>query len=383
MLIGLWSIRDIKENILDEGFLKQILEEKLNSLAEEFKLQFLGIGELGQEPDFVFYRKWIEEKKHAGMGFLEKNLHCRQDNRFLMENGKSAFLFASSYYLGDTFSRLPKNQIAQYARSKDYHKVLKKKLTTFSSLAKSHGLIPEQTVARVFVDSAPVLERSLAARYSSGFIGKNTLFILPKSGSFYFLSAIALDVALKPSDIRKPIDPLTRTPNGGCGSCKRCQVFCPTGALDQAYSLDARKCIAYYTIEHRGLIPLRFWHYLKHYFFGCDICQLVCPYNRNLELDDELRKLEVIKPGELNLKEVALMDQNYYQMKFGGTPLTRAKIQGLKRNAFICSVVNRSPKAVINEIREHFYQSNDPSLIGTADQYLEFEKKIIGESCET
>ena len=351
---------------------------KLEKITESQGFLFLGVGTLGEEPEFPRFQQWLKDEKHAGMSFLENHQACRKDNRLVMPEGRSAILIGSSYFLGDTLNKLPSPSIAQYARSKDYHKALRKKLEEVIRLGIQEGILDSSWGFRIFVDSAPVLERALAARNSRGFIGKNTLFILPDKGSFIFLSAIGIDQALPPTPQKEKIDPTVRTELGGCGTCKRCQVFCPTGALDQAYSLDARKCIAYFTIEHRGTIPIEFWKYLKHYFFGCDICQLVCPYNRKLEVRDEQRKLEVLKPHDINLVEIALMDQDYYERSFGGTPLTRAKIQGLKRNAFI-SLVMCSPKSkAIASIVKHFLESEHTVLVNTAKQY---QSHFLNKNC--
>src|SRR5690606_6307703 len=131
---------------------------------------------------------------------------------------------------------------------------------------------------RVMVDTAPVLERALAAKTARGFIGKNTCYIHPLLGSFLMLGVVLTDIPL-PSDERVPVDPARHLPSGGCGACRECQVHCPTGALDADYRIDAKKCLAYWTIEHRGVIPERFWPWIGTYYFGCDICQITCPYN--------------------------------------------------------------------------------------------------------
>ena len=133
--------------------------------------------------------------------------------------------------------------------------------------------------SKIAVDSVPIFERAIAAKTEFGFIGKNTCYIHPKKGSFFLLGEIILDEVIK-QDSKLAVETTKRTDLGGCGSCKRCQVHCPTGALDKEYELDANLCLSYWSIESRGIIPEKFWPWFSKFYFGCDICQLVCPYNR-------------------------------------------------------------------------------------------------------
>jgi epoxyqueuosine reductase len=194
---------------------------------------------------------------------------------------------------------------------------------------------------RVVVDSAPVLERALAARAQHGFIGKNTCFISANHGSFFLLAEILFSASL-PDEVGNAVDPSKRSNDGGCGTCKRCQVNCPTGALDSDYRLDANRCISYWTIEHRGVVPTAIWPWFKHYYFGCDICQLACPYNRKATHSSHVSELKLKEQPPL--ADIATMDQNFYEATFGGTPMTRAKREGLMRNALIAMAVTNDPK---------------------------------------
>jgi epoxyqueuosine reductase len=190
---------------------------------------------------------------------------------------------------------------------------------------------------RVVVDSAPILERALAARTSKGFLGKNTCYIHPRFGSSLLLGELITDVQLEP-DAGAQVSPLVRTPEGGCGTCRRCQVHCPTGALSLDYQIDAEKCLSYWTIENRGPIPVEYWRYLEKFWYGCDICQNVCPYNRP-KTGTDFATLESRGLQNLDLAEVAKMNQDFYEKTFGGSPMTRAKSDGLRRNALIAMVV--------------------------------------------
>lgn len=353
----------------------------LQNLANKYKLELLGVVKLEKEVEYKNFSTWIENGYNAEMDYLTKYNNCREDPRNLLSNSKSALIFGYHYYQGDTHSKgvkLSKQKVAQYARLRDYHKVLRKNCEKLWFDLKSY--LPQEAEMRITVDSAPLLERALASKTEKGFIGKNTLYIHPDKGSFLLLAEMLITVELE-YDLKSQADPKKRTSEGGCGSCRRCQINCPTGALSKEYQLDANKCISYYTIEHRGLIPTKFWHGLKYYFFGCDICQLVCPYNR---------KLPVIKTTDLKinslpaLEKIALMDQKDYEEWFGGTPMTRAKKDGLRRNALISMCMNGDSKLphvmyqLINDdsklIRDTIFQIND---------YINREQSITNEDTST
>ena len=339
------------------------LHNRISKICEEREVTFFGIADLGREPSFKHYENWIASKKHGDMKFLEKNNGFRENPAKLEPGLNKALVLGYSYYQGDRYAG-PKTiglpRVAQYARFSDYHKLLKKKANLIIDSLKLE-LRRESFTYRVIVDSAPVLERALAAKTGGGFIGKNTLFISSEAGSFFLLFEILVDIDLPASDRDISINS-KRPDRGECGTCRRCSVHCPTDALSEQYILDATKCIAYYTIEHRGLIPVEFWDYLKLYYFGCDICQLVCPHNRNAKIADDLKKRI---PEQLDLFDVAVMNQDDYVRWFGGTPMTRAKIGGLKRNALIYLVVSNDKRlpVAIDEL-----QNYSATLSGTIQQ---------------
>jgi epoxyqueuosine reductase len=314
--------------------------EELQKLCSDEGLLLLGLVDLGPEPRFQLFEQWLSEGRHAGMQFLENNKQLRQDPRGLLPDSVQALIFALPYYQGDKLNAALQGEyrVAQYARLRDYHKSMKRKATRI--LATLQHMHPGLE-GRVTIDSAPLLERALAARTMRGFIGKNTCFIHPEHGSFMLIGEILLSRQLAFSDPASSIDPEQRSEDGGCGTCRRCQVNCPTAALDSAYKLDARKCLAYWTIEHRGTIPFEFWPYLPTYVFGCDLCQLACPYNRKALTTREPTRPDLINP---DLFDLATMSQQRYEAWMGGTPLTRAKREGLRRNALIAMAVLRDER---------------------------------------
>ncbi|MEZ4743059.1 MAG: tRNA epoxyqueuosine(34) reductase QueG [Bdellovibrionota bacterium] len=311
------------------------IDAKFKIFCEEDNLKYIGLVSLQSEPDYRRFNDWLAAGKHAGMGYLENHSHCREDPRNLHPEVKSALVVALNYNQGDKrFTGKAFPRVAQYARIRDYHKILKKRL--ISVLEKLKVDMDLSFNYRVITDSAPIMERALAARIGKGFIGKNTCYIDSQEGSWLLLAEALLTLKFEIPK-RSVVLQNKRTSQGGCGSCTRCQIYCPTGALSQDYQLDARKCFAYYSIEHRGVIPEEFWHVFKYYWFGCDICQLVCPYNRKASIESSLPFR--IDDG-IDLFEVAIMDQIFYEKTFGGSPMTRAKKEGLQRNALISLFVN-------------------------------------------
>ena len=314
-----------------------MIQRKILDNIEASEDLFL-LGVVSLEKDELAYKRylnWLKCGNHAGMTYMENHKNLRHDPSLLLPDAKSCLVLGYNYNLGDKLSHVKKGPlIAQYARLKDYHKFLRKEASSFAEKLKQ--LYPDLQY-RVLVDSAPLLEKSLAAKTKLGFIGKNSLFIHPKLGSLFFLCEILVDHEVV-TDVKAPVDPDKRSVEfGGCGTCRRCASFCPTGALDQDYVLDSSKCLSYYTIEHRDTIPLKYWPFLVKYLYGCDLCQLVCPYNRKAPISKTPYK---VFESATELFSVATMDQEFYEKTFGGTPMVRAKKQGLQRNALIAMVVS-------------------------------------------
>jgi len=202
--------------------------------------------------------------------------------------------------------------------------------------------------ARIIVDAAPIMEKPLAAETGLGFIGKNSLLIRPKSGSFSLLAELLWDVDLVEADPSKGLGLISRETSpaqGSCGSCQQCRVGCPTGAIVEDYVIDARKCISYLTIEKRG--PLSIWERqaLGEWLFGCDVCQDVCPFNhaplkhgQGAEIEELSRRSGCGPSIELN-QLLAIKTDEMFLLRFAGTPLMRAKRAGLLRNG-ACVAVN-------------------------------------------
>ncbi|MBI4436293.1 MAG: tRNA epoxyqueuosine(34) reductase QueG [Candidatus Omnitrophica bacterium] len=269
------------------------------------------------------------QKDYAGTMAYMKAFDKRLERlRSSFPTAKSVIVLTASYYHPDELSRFtlqPTGRIARYARGKDYHKVLKKKLKILSQ--KIREKVGEEIMLRHFVDTGPLLERRLARLAGLGFIGKNTTLITPH-GSYFFLAELVTDLELE-YDKEGTFD--------GCGRCTLCIDACPTAAIREPFTLDARRCISYLTIEHKGQIEEGLARQMGDWVFGCDVCIDVCPFNANpIETPWEELKPSSGVGGELLLEPIlSLQNDEELRVRFQGTPLLRPKREGLQRNASI------------------------------------------------
>jgi epoxyqueuosine reductase len=261
--------------------------------------------------------KWLKEGKHGQMTYMENYFDKRLDPRLLVEGAKSVISLMYNYYPTEKqIEGTPK--ISKYAYGKDYHEVIKDKLTEFlNTLKESIGDVN----GRVFVDSAPVLEKSWAAKSGLGWIGKNANLISKESGSFYFLAELIIDVEL---EYDGPIKDY-------CGTCTKCLDACPTEAIVAPYIVDGSKCISYLTIELKENIPSEFKGKMDNWAFGCDVCQDVCPWN---SFSKTHKQPLFTNKTLLNLseKEWHEMTEETFKVVFKGSAVKRTKYAGLKRN---------------------------------------------------
>lgn len=334
----------------------------LREALERHELIYLGVTRPGYDQAYERFKRWISEKKHAGMAFLEEHAPLRQDPHHLLEGSQSVVAFALPYFhpLADDAPR-----VARYAHFADYHKLLKARATAAVEEWKAkNGAVFSY---RVLVDSAPLLERAQVAQLPEVFIGKNTCLIHAERGSFLLLGEVFLTLDL--GVIKSPAFDSTKRQEGlGCGPCTSCQVACPTGALDEAFQLDAKKCLAYWTIEHRGTIPREYWKWMADYWYGCDLCQTACPYNTHAKQNRLPASLPLKSFPPLN--EVATMSQAQYERFFGGTPMTRAKKNGLRRNALIAMAVTHD--AHLPEVLRGLTSESDPVLVETITEVRDY-----------
>lgn len=277
----------------------------------------------------TYMEQWLAQAHEGDMQYLNRNKEKRYDPRLLVEGTRSIVTVLYNYYPKQLLCDSGHYKIAKYAYGADYHDVMKRKMRAL--LARVEDEAGKQDGARVFVDSAPVLDRAWAVRCGLGFIGKNTALIHPKKGSFFFIGHLFLPLALE--ETGQPMD-------NRCGRCTRCLDACPTGALEAPFHIDARKCISYLTIEHKGgfdgLDPESF----KGWMYGCDICQDACPYNRFSlpNSEPEFQPSEQLKA--MRDEDWKNLDQDGFDALFGRSAVQRAGYEGLKRNIDFISTEN-------------------------------------------
>jgi epoxyqueuosine reductase len=291
------------------------------------------------------FAEWIGAGRAGMMQYLER---AAENGRLVRERvgvpfpwARSAVVCFASYHAGEprSIEAAPEGSgwIARYAwssrrdadgvrRPSDYHKVLLKRLKALD--ARLHSRLGEFE-SRAYVDTGPVVERSLAVAAGLGWTGKNTCLIHPKLGSYGFLGVLLTSLPVEEEKVY--VAPLPDR----CGSCTRCIEACPTDALIAPYQMDATRCIAYLTIEHKGVIPEKLATGIGRQVFGCDICQDVCPWNRKAPIgaDRELEaRAELVNP---TLEWLAAMDERAFEQNFNGSPVRRTGFAGLRRNVAI------------------------------------------------
>lgn len=264
--------------------------------------------------------KWLNQGMHGKMHYMENHFDKRVDPTKLVSGAKSVISLSYNYHSTKKQRDPNAPKISKYAYGKDYHFVIKRKLKTLLQFINDEI---DEVQGRCFVDSAPVLERDWAKHSGVGWIGKNTMLINPKQGSYFFLAELILDLELETDDPMKDY----------CGTCRRCIDACPTDAISEnGYVLDGSKCISYFTIELKEAIPEDFAGKFENWMFGCDICQEVCPWNRfskphhEPEFEPNERLLEMTK------REWEEITAEVFREIFRKSAVKRTKFEGLKRN---------------------------------------------------
>lgn len=295
-----------------------------------------GFAELSTPVSIAFYEQWLKAGYQGEMSYLEKHLDSKREPTRLMARAQSAIVVTTSYLPHPdplaTYPLSDSTRVALYARGRDYHHFIKERLTRVIERLQSHW--PEDAF-QIFSDSAPVLERDLAHRAGLGWVGKNTCLIDKKRGSLFFIAEIYTSLRLPSAKIEQ-VD--------HCGTCTRCLDACPTGALTDPRTLDARRCISYLTIESRHAAPEDLRPLLGDWLFGCDICQTVCPWNIKAHGRKPLEKRgasvlarDAQARDELiqDLRWILTSSNRALEKATWATPLSRAGAMGLKRNALV------------------------------------------------
>ena len=296
--------------------------------TKAYQLGFLEIGICDAEPldkERKLLDNWLGMGYEGSMNWMKRTKKERANLQSYFPEAKSVIVVAHNYFRANEpiYKPLHEGNISIYARGRDYHKVVRKKLEQLRNF--THELLPD-TKSRICVDSFPIMEKPLAAKAGIGWIGKHTNLIIKGKGSYFFLGEILISKEL-PSD-----DPLTAD---YCGTCNKCQVACPTNALDQPYVLDSNKCISYLTIEHDDRIDPELQPKMGNWIFGCDVCQEVCPWNRFSGDADEPAYSSRFSEELLNLENLQKLTRDEFNKIFNGTPVKRTGYDNFMRNVKI------------------------------------------------
>ena len=283
-----------------------------------------GIARLDRNPHAAELDRWLADGHAGTMTYLNRQAEKRKDPRKIFAGAKTAVVTLTNYFHGSTDPEAtPRGgRVAQYAWSSDYHAVLGERL---AQLAAEIRRLAPGSQTRCYVDAGPVPERELAQLAGLGWIGKNMMLIHPEIGSFTFIGVVLTDADLEPD---LPFDA------DRCGTCRRCLDACPTQAFVGPRDLDARACISYLTIEHRGEFNAPQGKQVGEWVFGCDICQDVCPWNVSFAKATGdpgfAPRAEVAEP---DLGALAEMGEQEFERRYAGTPFTRPGHRGMRRNA--------------------------------------------------
>jgi epoxyqueuosine reductase len=299
---------------------KSHYSESIKSKAKDLGFLSCGISKADfLEEEAPRLEQWLNQNHHGEMAYMANHFDKRLDPRVLVPGAKSVVSLLLNYHSKEKQTDVEAPKIASYAFGDDYHKVIKDKLKELMSFI--HQEIGE-VQGRVFVDSAPVMDKAWAAKSGLGWIGKNTNLISKKAGSFFFIAELILDLELEHD--------LPATDH--CGSCTACVDACPTDALIAPYQIDGSKCISYVTIELKNEIPTDFQGKMDNWAFGCDVCQTVCPWNRFATPHSEPAFNPPDELLSLSKNEWEEMTQEVFSVIFKNSAIKRTKYEGLKRN---------------------------------------------------
>ncbi|MCE2393459.1 tRNA epoxyqueuosine(34) reductase QueG [Candidatus Poribacteria bacterium] len=329
------------------------LTEQIKVQAQKLGFELVGILPVEPSQTVDHYEQWLKDGHAGEMDYLEKHLSLKRDPRQILPEAQSIVALAINYYTLDPPKSLAEDssrgQISRYAWGTDYHRLIRLKLDRLATFIQKAA--EEKVKTRVYVDTAPVLEREYAERAGIGWIAKNTNVIHWRAGSWFFLGGILVSIKLD-TDV-----PLLR---GSCGTCTRCIEACPTDAILAPNILDSRLCISYLTIELKGSIPHKLRPQMDNLIFGCDICQEVCPWNSKAVPTKE----RDFYPRKGNLAPTLLslinMTQEQFSRRFRHSPIKRAKRRGLLRNVAV-ALGNWKDRAAVPALKQAL--NDDESLV--------------------
>ncbi len=297
----------------------EIVMEKAGSLG--FDLVGFARAEVLYE-ETKFLEKWLASGYQAGMSYMERNIEKRKNTANILSEVKSVISLGTNYYTDENYSNDNEyGKVSRYGWGTDYHLIIWKKLDELETELKK---IDPNFDCKSYVDTGPVMDKVWANKAGLGWLAKNSNIINKEFGSWIFLSTLITNYEF---EYNVPVEDL-------CGSCTACIDACPTQAIVEPYVVDSNKCISYLTIENKGDIPVSFEGKFDNWLFGCDVCQDVCPWNIKFsQVTSEKSFYPVNENKEIKLDKIAKMEQMEFKNRFNNSPIKRAKLKGLKRNA--------------------------------------------------
>ncbi len=354
--------------IVDFMIAAVLAKDQLRKRAMALGFSLFGVARAQAAPGFYPLKEWLRRGYAGDMSYIPKRVAAYQHPDFVLEGCNSVVMLAMPYASNpltskrkdscrlepeQPFTSTSQCKIGSYATGQvDYHELIRHRLNQLTS--ELERMYPESR-NRGVVDTAPLLERDFAQLAGIGWIGKNTLLLNRMEGSYSFLAALLTSVELSADN---PLEA------DHCGSCTACLDACPTSAFVGPRILDASKCISYLTIEYRGVIPDELSEKMDDWVFGCDVCQMVCPWNRkrNVVVPTELQPSQLA--DKTNLEHWLTMNEAAFRRRYRKTPFWRTKLQGMQRNAMIAAAnTNRSD---LKRFIQEFTTSTDPVLQSTS-----------------
>ncbi len=299
--------------------------QKVKQRAYELGFEEVGITDVTPPPHRNELENWMSAGMAGTMTYMHRQLSKRREPAQIVPGATRVVVVTYNYFGADPAKPKRRGRVAKYARGRDYHLALAEPLRQLAEFICSLG--GPDTLAKYYVDAGPVPERELAQRAGIGWIGKNTMLIHPRRGSFFFIGSVFTDLNLD-------VDPPFQADR--CGTCTKCLEACPTSAFPEERVLDSRRCISYLTIELRGDIAEEYASAMSDMVFGCDICQDVCPWNEKFTapaVEDLLRMRDDL--AYIDLEELEQMSPEQFDERYGQTPMERPGFDGMRRNAKI------------------------------------------------
>ncbi len=295
--------------------------EQIIHIAHELGFDLIGFAKSEKlDGEIKNLKKWLKLGYQAGMKYMERNVVKREDVSKILPGAKSVISLGINYYTKNKYENNDEHgKVSRYAWGKDYHLILWEKLAEFVELCKE---IDNNFEAKTYVDTGPVMDKAWAVKSGIGWLGKHTNVISREIGSWFFIANIITNIKF---DYNEPIADF-------CGSCTACLEACPTNAIVDEYVVDANKCISYLTIENKREIPEDFKDKFEDWIFGCDICQDVCPWNDKFPAETGEREF-FPREKVLDLNMFDEMTNSQFKKKFGDSPISRARLKGMRRNA--------------------------------------------------